>query len=257
MHDHTSNAIWERLKADAATKGAAIWQLIDPDKTPPEPAADIAAAASNIGCDAFLVGASTGSPDRFAAVTKAVKAASDKPVLIFPNGAAQVNPHADAILFMALLSGRNPDFLIGEQVKGAPRVARYNLEAIPTAYLLIESGHVTTVQKVSGTKPIPRDDVTLARDHCLAARYFGMRLTYLEAGSGAVLPVPELMVDACAATGMAIAVGGGIRQPEQAARFVAAGATFIVIGTRFEPEPDWNLYKEFVDATHTQETAAR
>lgn len=254
MSEPIASPVWTRLQSDAAIRGAAIWQLIDPDKTAPEPAADIAAAASNLGCDAFLIGASTGAPDRFAAVTRAVKGATDKPVLIFPNGAAQVNPHADAILFMSLLSGRNPDYLIGEQLKGAPRVAEYNLEAIPTAYLLIESGHVTTVQKVSGTTPIPRDDFALVRDHCLAAKYFGMRLAYLEAGSGAEHTVPADTVRHCAATGLAVAVGGGIRRPEQAAHLVDAGASFIVVGTRFEPEPDWNLYKEFVDATHSQET---
>lgn len=205
-----------------------------------------------MGCDAFLIGTSIGSPARFAAVTQAVKRAVNKPVLIFPNGAAQVVPHADAILFMSLLSGRNPEYLIGEQVKGAPLVDEYNLEAIPTAYLLIDSGHSTAVEFVSNTRPIPRDKADIAYAHCLAAKYFGMQLAYLEAGSGAPQTVPIEMLKLCAQSGLRFAVGGGIREPEQASRLAEAGASFVVIGTRFEPEPDWGLYREFVDAVHTK-----
>lgn len=252
MDSEFNTAVWRRLQADATRYGAAIWQLLDPERTDPARAADIAADATNLGCDAFLIGASTGAPDRFANVAAAVKRATDRPVLIFPNGAAQVVPHADAILFMSLLSGRNPDYLVGEQVKGAPRVAAYNLEAIPTAYLLIDSGATTTVQKVSGTEPLPHDDPDAVYAHCLAAKYFGMKLVYLEAGSGAPRTVPPDVVRACARSGLAIAVGGGIRTPERAAELVHAGARFIVVGTRFEPEPDWKLFKEFVDAIHAQ-----
>lgn len=179
-----------------------------------------------------------------------MKRAAQKPVLIFPNGAAQVVPYADAILFMSLLSGRNPEYLIGEQVKGAPLVDEYNLEAIPTAYMLIESGRTTAVEFVSNTRPIPRDKLDIAYAHCLAAKYFGMQLAYLEAGSGAPQSVPIEMIRLCAQSGLRFAVGGGIREPNQAADLAEAGASFVVIGTRFEPEPDWELYREFVDAVH-------
>jgi phosphoglycerol geranylgeranyltransferase len=208
--------------------------------------------AAQSGCDAFLIGGSTGSPVRFQAVCRTVHRAVDQPVVIFPNGAAQVFPDADAILFMSLLSGRNPEYLISQQVKGAPRVDECGLEAIPTAYLLIESGRTSAVEFISGTRPIPRTEVRIARDHALAARYLGMRLLYLEAGSGAPEPVPAEMVRSCADIGLPIAVGGGVRHPRQAAELVAAGARFVVIGNRFEPRTDWTIFEEFVDAIHTQ-----
>jgi phosphoglycerol geranylgeranyltransferase len=243
---------WDRLRADADRQGAALWQLLDPERISPDRAAEIARTASDVGCDAFLIGTSIGSPARFAAVAQAVKRAVHKPVLIFPNGAAQVVPYADAILFMSLLSGRNPEYLIGEQVKGAPLVDEYNLEAIPTAYLLIESGRTTAVEFVSDTRPIPRDKIDIAYAHCLAAKYFGMQLVYLEAGSGAPETVPIDMIKMCAQSELCLAVGGGIREPRRASDVADAGASFVVIGTRFEPEPDWELYREFVDAVHTK-----
>lgn len=250
MDTPAGSGTYARLCGDSRRQGGALWQLLDPEKVSPDAAVEIVTAAENLGCDAFLVGASQGSPARFREVAKAIKAVASKPVLIFPNGAAQVVPDADAILFMSLLSGRNPEYLVGEQVKGAPLVEAYGLEAIPTGYLLIESGCTTSVEFVSNTRPIPRDQVAVARAHTLAAKYFGMRLVYLEAGSGAPLAVPVEMVRACADTGVPLAVGGGLREPTEVAACVAAGATFVVVGTRFEPEPDWNLFKEFADAAH-------
>jgi putative glycerol-1-phosphate prenyltransferase len=252
----SGSPVYERLCRDSAEQGGALWQLLDPDKLTPEQAAVIVATAERMGCDAFLVGASEGSPEHFAAVARSIKRTAGKPVLIFPNGAAQVVPHADAILFMSLLSGRNPEYLVGEQVKGAPLVESYGLEAIATGYLLIESGRTSAVEFVSNTRPIPRDQVGVARAHALAAKYFGMKLVYLEAGSGAPQSVPLEMVRACAGTGTSLAVGGGLREPSAVAACVAAGAHFVVVGTRFEPEPDWNLFKEFADAAHAKKPVA-
>jgi phosphoglycerol geranylgeranyltransferase len=229
-----------------------MWHLIDPESLTPAEAAKTAEVSVKSGSDAILIGASTGSPRRFEDVCKAVKEAVKCPVLIFPNGAAQVVPWADAIIFMSLLSGRNPEFLIGEQVKGAPLVKKFGLEAIPTAYLLIESGKVTTVETVSKTQPIPRDQIEVATAHALAARYMGMRMVYLEAGSGAPNTVPLEMVRACVQAGLAITVGGGIRTPDQAAAMAGAGAHFVVAGNGYETNPDWGLFREFVDAVHSK-----
>jgi phosphoglycerol geranylgeranyltransferase len=241
---------WQRLQATASDQGAAVWQLFDPERTSEKRAAETAAAAAEIGCDAFLIGASTGSPVRFASVVRAVKQAVELPVVIFPGEAAQVVPHADAILFLSLLSGRNPQYLVVEQVRAAPLVAEYRLEAIPTCYLLIESGRTSAVEFISGTRPIPREQPQIASAHALAARYLGMQLVYLEAGSGAPRPVPEEMVRACCCSDLPLAVGGGIRRPAEAVALVRAGARFIVVGNQFEPEPDWGLFREFVDAIH-------
>jgi phosphoglycerol geranylgeranyltransferase len=252
MSTNRDSQVYSRLCDDARQQGGALWQLLDPDKLRPEQAAEIVVTAENLGCDAFLVGASQGSPERFAAVARVIKRVAGKPVLIFPNGAAQVVPDADAILFMSLLSGRNPEYLVGEQVKGAPLVEAYGLEAIPTGYLLIESGRTTAVEFVSNTRPIPRDQTAIARAHALAAKYFGMKLVYLEAGSGAPQPVPLEMVRTCADTGVPLVVGGGLREPSTVAATVAAGANFVVVGTCFEPEPDWNLFREIALAAHAQ-----
>jgi putative glycerol-1-phosphate prenyltransferase/phosphoglycerol geranylgeranyltransferase len=116
--NHPAPSAWQRLKDGAVKRGAGLWTLIDPDKTAPEAARRLAHAACANGCDALVLGASTGSPERFAQVAEAVFDARPVPLLIFPNGAAQVVPHADAILFMSLLSGRNPRFLVEEQVQG-------------------------------------------------------------------------------------------------------------------------------------------
>lgn len=244
--------VWNRLWEASQSFGGAMWHLLDPESLTPDEAAKTAELSARAGSDAILIGASTGSPERFEAVCKSVKSAVDCPVMIFPNGAAQVVSCADAIIFMSLLSGRNPEYLIGQQVEGAPLVEKYNLEAIPTAYLLIESGGTTTVETVSETEPIPRDQVKVVAAHALAAKFLGMRMVYLEAGSGAPHTVPLEMVQACVQTGLAVTVGGGIRTPDQAAAMVEAGAHFVVAGNGYETEPDWALFREFVDAVHSK-----
>jgi phosphoglycerol geranylgeranyltransferase len=244
---------WSKLNEAANRQGAGLWLLIDPEKTDVAEAARTAGLASTHGCDALLVGASTGSSEQFSAVARAVFHAADCPVLLFPNGAAQVVPHADAILFLSLLSGRNPRYLIDEQVKGAPLVRQHGLEAIPTAYLLIESGHQSSVEQVSGTRPLARCEPELASAHALAARYLGMSLLYLEAGSGAPEPVPGELVSQCANAGMPVAVGGGIRTPRVVADLTQAGARFVVVGNHFETQPDWTLFDELAAATHHKE----
>jgi phosphoglycerol geranylgeranyltransferase len=215
----------------------------------------MACAAWQHGCDAVVLGASTGDPDRFALVAEAVFDRCPCPLLLFPNGAQQVVPHADAILFMSLLSGRNPRYLVEEQVKGAPRVRECGLEAIPTAYLLVDSGQKSTVEHVSETQPLPRHLPELAFAHALAARYLGMSLVYLEAGSGAPQSVPPAMVTRCVEAGLKVAVGGGVRTPETACDLVRSGASFVVVGNHFENRHAWTLFSEIASAVHTREAA--
>jgi phosphoglycerol geranylgeranyltransferase len=245
------NSTWQKVQDAADRQGAGLWLLIDPDETFAADAAFLARQAGERGCDAILLGASTGSADHFAHVARAVHEASSKPVLLFPNGAAQVNPHADAILFMSLLSGRNPRFLIEEQVAGAPAVHAHGLETISTGYLLVDSGFETAVQRVSETQPLARDDIEGAWSHALAAKYLGMSLLYLEAGSGAAQSVSADMIRRCAEAGLPVAVGGGIRSPEQASGMVAAGARFVVVGNHFQTDTDWNLLDELTSSVHS------
>ena len=162
-----------------------------------------------------------------------------------------LSPHADAILYLSLISGRNANFLIGEQVKAAPRIRQYGIEPIPTGYMLVDSGRQTSVGFMSGTTPLPRDKFDLAWAHALAAEYLGMQLIYLEAGSGAEYPVPDQMIAAVKEhISIPILVGGGIAAPEIAAQKVKAGADFIVTGTVIENSRSLSLMKQFADAVH-------
>ena len=191
----------------------------------------------------------------FPTAVKEIKARANLPVIIFPGSYAQITSSADAILFTSLISSRNPQYLIDEQVKGAPFIKAAGLEAIPTGYMLIESGPLTSVQFISGSLPIPRGKPDIACAHALAAQYLGMQLVYLEAGSGAGQPVPIEMVQAVAGTiDIPILVGGGLRTPDDCAARVDAGASFIVMGTRLETGERFDYLRELTAATHPKET---
>ena len=150
------NSVVEYLLRVKEQKGAGYLVLIDPDKQDVESAADFAIQADEAGIDAFLVGSSLLMSDRLAPLIQRIKKLSDLPVIISPGAASHLSRYADAILFLSLISGRNPDFLIGEHVKAAPMIKKYGIEAIPTGYMLIEGGSCTSVQFISATLPIPR-----------------------------------------------------------------------------------------------------
>ncbi|MBI5266335.1 MAG: geranylgeranylglyceryl/heptaprenylglyceryl phosphate synthase [candidate division Zixibacteria bacterium] len=203
--------VFNTLMAAHHRRGGLFFLLIDPDTPNEQNAMSVIESAGECGVDALLVGGSFVLNPTFPSVVERIKRRSSVPVILFPGSSAQVCPHADAILFTSLISGRNPNFLIEEQVKGAPLVKHYNLEPIPTGYMLIESGSLTSVQFVSGSVPIPRHKHDLARAHALAAQYLGMRLVYLEAGSGARLPIPVEMVRAVSEyVTIPVIVGGGL-----------------------------------------------
>jgi len=245
-------SILEHLLRVRDEKGAGFFLLVDPDRAEFDRVIKMAQAAASCGVDAILAGGSFVSCADYDDRMATLKRATDLPVILFPGNSRQVSPHADAVLFLSLISGRNPTYLIEEQVRGAPLIKAYGLEAIPTGYILIESGTVTSVQYVSGTMPIPRNKNDLAMAHALAANYLGMKLVYLEAGSGAARPVPEDMITAVAGYGgLPVIVGGGIQQPEEASSRVRAGASFIVVGTRLEYETDLGYVAEMAEAVHS------
>jgi phosphoglycerol geranylgeranyltransferase len=171
--------------------------------------------------------------------------------VIFPGDATQVSPHADALLFLSLVSGRNADLLIGEHVKAAPRIRRYELEVIPVAYMLVESGDTTSVQFISQSLAIPRRKPELALAHALAGEYLGMKMAFLEGGSGAPEHVPVDMINAV--TGyvtIPVIVGGGIKTPDQAGAVARAGASFIVTGDVIEKRGSVEMLRDFAAAVH-------
>jgi len=213
------------------------WILLDPDDFSDNKAGAIAAAACKAGVDAILVGGSILRTNHLDSFVLSVRKSVDIPVILFPGDATQISREADAILFLSLVSGRNPVNLIGEQVKGAPLIKDYGIEPIATAYMLVESGAVTSVEFMSNTRPLPRSKPMIAAAHALAAQYMGMSMIYLEAGSGALQPVPNDMVRMVRSyVDIPVIVGGGIRDEKTAAEKIDAGADIIVTGNLLHQE---------------------
>jgi putative glycerol-1-phosphate prenyltransferase len=232
------------------SNGAAYVVLLDPDKYAPQELAEQAEVISRYA-DLIFVGGSLCVRHDFEAAVRSVKAASAVPVIIFPGDATQVSSSADALLFLSLVSARNPGLLIGEHVKAAPRIRRYDLEVIPVAYILVESGETTSVQFISQSLAIPRDKPELVMAHALAGEYLGMKLAFLEAGSGAVRHVPPEIVEAVSSyVSIPLIVGGGIRTPDHANILARAGASFIVTGDVIEKSGSVEMLRDFTKAVH-------
>ncbi|MDI6819765.1 MAG: geranylgeranylglyceryl/heptaprenylglyceryl phosphate synthase [Candidatus Hodarchaeaceae archaeon] len=214
--------------------GAAHLTLIDPARQRPEIAGQIASDAATAGSDGIMVGGSTRAGGRpLDQTVRAVKEATSLPVILFPASEVDISGHADAIFFMSMLNSADPYFITGAQRLGAPLVKRFGLEALPMAYLVVEPGGAAG--RVGRARLIPRDEPELAVAYALAAQYFGMRFVYLEAGSGAKMPVTVEMVKAVRkAIDVTLIVGGGIKTPKAAAERVKAGANIIVTGTLVE-----------------------
>ncbi len=245
--------VYEQLLQIREEKGAGYLVLIDPDKQSMQEAIELARVCSESGVDGLLLGGSLMFTHIFDDLIKGIKAASPLPLIIFPGSTRQLSPYANAILYLSLISGRNAYYIIGDQVLAAPIIKSMNLEAISTAYMLIESGNITSAQFLSDTRPIPREKPDISVAHAMAAELLGMRMVYLEAGSGAQLSVPESHIAAlCRHTSLPIIVGGGIRTPEEAARKVAAGASFIVTGNVIEKNRDRGLISSFAESIHTR-----
>ena len=246
-----TGSIYHNLLQTKKDKGGGLFLLIDPASVSEEQYLSLAEMAFEAGVDAILVGTSFSLDTDFASAVRKIKNITTLPVVIFPGSFAHITPEADAILFTSLISGHNPDYLIGEQVKGAPLLKKFDLEAIPTGYMLVESGTLTSVQYISGTLPIPRTKNDIASAHALAAQYMGMKLVYLEAGSGAALPVTEEMIRKVSDyIDIPLIVGGGIRTPEDCRSRIDAGASFIVVGNVLENKDNYNLLNELAEATH-------
>jgi putative glycerol-1-phosphate prenyltransferase len=243
--------VYQSLLSTVQTKKAGYFVLVDPDKIRIDAIPEFVRVAEASGVDALLVGGSLIVDDSFHMCIAAMKKHTKLPVIIFPGSLMQVSPAADAILFLSLLSGRNSEHIIGDQVLAAPVVKKIGLEAISTAYLLVESGRVTSAEFMSNTRPLPRHKPDIAVAHALAAEILGFKMIYLEAGSGALQSVPEEMIGAIAKhCSVPLIVGGGITTPEEASKKVRAGANFIVTGNVLEKDGAGDLMKQFADAIH-------
>lgn len=217
-----------------------IGVLIDPDKVEDISKLRHLINLANENCvDYFLVGGSLVTSTNLSEVIAHIKESVTIPAMIFPGSSIQIDPGADAILFLSLISGRNPDLLIGQHVIAAPILKNTQLEIIPTGYMLINSGKTTSVAYISNTTPIPDDKYSLGACTALAGEMLGLKLMYLDAGSGAEKEISARMISAIRKSIKApLVVGGGIDTPRKALNALEAGADMIVIGNALEKEPN-------------------
>jgi putative glycerol-1-phosphate prenyltransferase len=243
------STVLEYLLEVRQRRGAGYLTLLDPDRLPLAELEKRAVLCAEAGADAILVGTSLMFSSRYADCFRRLKERVEIPVISFPGGVGQVVSTADAMLFLSLISGRNPELLIGEHVKAAPLIKEFGVEVISTGYMLVESGSLTSVEFMSNTRPIPRAKIDIAMAHALAAQYIGMKMVYLETGSGAGASVPEEMVRAVVEyVTLPVVVGGGIRDGETARAKVEAGASFVVTGNVVEE--DHGRLRELSQAVH-------
>lgn len=209
--------------------------LVDPDKTDDQKIAGLATLGQKEGIDWFFVGGSLLTQNSLDHCIRVLKENSDIPVILFPGNTLQMSTRADAILFLSLISGRNAEMLIGRHVIAAPYLKLSKLEVISTGYMLIESGRPTTVSYMSNSVPIPADKDDIAACTAMAGEMLGLKLIFMDAGSGAGNPVSASMIQTVSRSiDIPLIVGGGINSSEKAAHACSAGADMIVIGNAIE-----------------------
>lgn len=224
---------------EAKTKNAKkLAVLLDPDKLDMHRLEAVLAPAIEAQVDYFFIGGSLVVHQQLDDLLTRVRVHCDIPLILFPGSSFQLSDRANALLLLSLISGRNPELLIGQHVIAAPWLKASPLEIISTGYILVESGVSTSVQYMSNTQPVPASKNDIAVCTAIAGEMLGLKTIYLEAGSGAKNAVPESMIaDVSAAISVPLLVGGGIRTPEKAAAVFRAGADLLVVGTAFERKP--------------------
>lgn len=224
--------------------------LIDPDKVSMQGVDKLTRLAVHAGVDYLLVGGSLVISNQLDEVILQIKKNCDIPVILFPGSPSQISRYADALLYLSLISGRNPELLIGQHVVSAPFVRQSGLEILSTGYMVVDGGAPTTVSYISNALPIPSDKNEIAMCTAMAGEMLGMQLIYLDAGSGAKRPVTESMIESVARQiKIPLISGGGITDPEKAYRNCRAGADLIVIGNAIEKDP--GLIMEMSAAIHS------
>ncbi|MGB3116158.1 MAG: geranylgeranylglyceryl/heptaprenylglyceryl phosphate synthase [Ferruginibacter sp.] len=224
--------------------------LIDPDKVNAGSVSRLVKIAVEAGVDYFFVGGSLVISNFMDTCVQMIKKECKVPVVLFPGSPGQVSKYADALLYLSLISGRNPELLIGQHVVSAPAVRQSGLEVIPTGYMVIDGGAPTTVSYISNAAPLPSDKNDIAICTAMAGEMLGMKLIYMDAGSGAKRPITESMIaDVAENINVPLIIGGGIKDPEKAYLNCKSGADLIVVGNAFEK--DTSLIKEIASAIHS------
>jgi putative glycerol-1-phosphate prenyltransferase len=243
-------SIYSQLKAARKTSKKLFAVLVDPDKTDERAAETVAKASAEAGVDFLFVGSSLLMNSSLDSCLQILKKHCSIPLVLFPGNTMQISDHADAILFLSLISGRNADMLIGKQVLAAPLLKTSSLEIISTGYMLVDPGHLTSVTYMSNTLPIPHDKNDIAVSTAWAGELLGLKLLYMDAGSGARHTISRSMIEAVSKnTDMPLIVGGGIKTPEKALELCTAGADVIVVGNYIEKDPC--IISEMADAIHS------
>jgi putative glycerol-1-phosphate prenyltransferase len=233
------NSVLQLLLHHCTLNNKLVALLIDPDKVEADQLPYIVEDAHTAGVDVFFVGGSLMVGFNFSEIVQTLSELSDKPVIIFPGSNLHIDPNADAILLLSLISGRNPDLLIGQHVVAAPILRKSGLEIISTGYILVESGRPTTVSYISNSMPIPADKTEIAICTAMAGEMLGMHVIYMDAGSGAQQPISAKMIHSVKKNiRIPLIVGGGIDSARKAELAFEAGADIIVVGNAYERQPD-------------------
>lgn len=200
--------------------------------------------------DYFFVGGSLVVTDTLDKVVSTIKSKCTIPVVLFPGSPDQITPKADALLYLSLISGRNPELLIGQHVISAPFVKQSGLEIMPVGYMLVDGGTPTTVSYISNTNPIPSNKSDIASCTAMAGEMLGLKLIYMDAGSGAQRAIPTAMIQQVAKyIQIPLIIGGGITTAAKAKENCIAGADIIVVGNAVEKDPA--LIREIAAAIHS------
>ncbi len=223
--------------------------LIDPDKLSSDQLEETAIISEKAGVDFLFVGGSLMTSDTLFHCIRTLKENTEIPVVLFPGNSYQISRNADAMLFLSLISGRNPDMLIGMHVLSAPYIKLSGLETIATGYMLIDSGKPTSVTYMSNSFPIPNDKKDIAACTAMAGEMLGLSTIFMDAGSGASITIPEEMVEFVKGSiEVPLIIGGGINTAEKAKNIIEAGADIIVVGNKFEENPE--LIYDFAAVVH-------
>ena len=229
---------YHKIKESKALSKKAFAVLIDPDKMDDSLLLQTIEIALKANVDYFFVGGSLVVTDTLDHIVTFIKKHCSIPVILFPGSPDQITPNADALLYLSLISGRNPELLIGQHVISAPFVKQSGLEIIPVGYMLIDGGTPTTVSYISNTNPIPANKNDIAACTAMAGEMLGLKLIYMDAGSGAQRAIPKEMIQQVAKyIQIPLVVGGGITTPEKAMENCKAGADIIVVGNAVEKDP--------------------
>jgi phosphoglycerol geranylgeranyltransferase len=244
------DVIYSALLLKKKTRRKSFALLIDPDKVDAAKTDSLLELALRARVDYLFVGGSLVVSDHLDQVVRQIKAHCKIPIILFPGTPSQVSPEADALLYLSLISGRNPELLIGQHVISAPAVRKSGLEIISTGYMVIDGGAPTTVSYISNALPIPADKNEIALCTAMAGEMLGMKLIYMDAGSGARRPISTEMIERVSDNiEIPLLVGGGIQDPEKVYLNAKAGADLIVVGNAIEKDP--SLLAEMASALHS------